>query len=144
VRKALFQAANVIADEAKRRVPRVTGRLEANIIRMRDRNPRAAEGKPTELYHVGARGGGKYGSKRRARVRRKVISLGGSTRDADRAAKAHDEKDAWYWWFVENGTSKMAARPFLRPAFEAKKDEAVNVFAEVLKDAVDKLERTVA
>lgn len=24
---------------------------------------------------------------------------------------------AWYWRFVEFGTSKMAARPFLRPAF---------------------------
>ena len=33
--------------------------------------------------------------------------------------------DAYYWRFVEFGTVKMAARPFLRPAFEAKKLDAV-------------------
>lgn len=40
--------------------------------------------------------------------------------------------DAYYWWFVENGTSKMAARPFLRPAFEGKKTEAVKAIEEYL------------
>jgi HK97 gp10 family phage protein len=32
-----------------------------------------------------------------------------------------------YWWLVEFGTSKMPARPFLRPAFERKKAEAIEV-----------------
>jgi HK97 gp10 family phage protein len=30
-----------------------------------------------------------------------------------------------YWWFVEFGTSRNPARPFLRPAFEAQKERAV-------------------
>lgn len=34
-------------------------------------------------------------------------------------------QDAYYAKWIEFGTSKMAARPFLRPAFEAKKIEAV-------------------
>lgn len=34
-------------------------------------------------------------------------------------------KEAFYGRFVEFGTSKMAANPFLRPAFEAKKKDAV-------------------
>ena len=34
-------------------------------------------------------------------------------------------QDAYYWRWVEFGTSKMAARPFLRPAFEQTKMAAV-------------------
>lgn len=33
---------------------------------------------------------------------------------------------AFWWRFFEFGTSKMAAKPFLRPAFEAHKTDAVN------------------
>lgn len=53
--------------------------------------------------------------------------------------------DAFYWTFVEFGTSKMAARPFLRPAFEAKKNEAVQAIKQYLTDRIpkeaDKLKR---
>jgi HK97 gp10 family phage protein len=51
--------------------------------------------------------------------------------------------DAFYWRFVEFGTSKMSARPFLRPAFEAKKMEAVEAIktylAKRIPDEVAKL-----
>ena len=40
--------------------------------------------------------------------------------------------DAWYAHFVEFGTSKMAARPFMRPAFEAKKRAAVDAIQAYL------------
>lgn len=40
--------------------------------------------------------------------------------------------DAYYWRFVEFGTSKMAARPFLRPAFEAKKLAAIEAIREYM------------
>jgi len=39
--------------------------------------------------------------------------------------KGNLSQDAWYARFVEFGTSKMTARPFLRPAFEARKGDAV-------------------
>lgn len=142
IRKGLFQAAKVIQEEAERRVVKVTGRIERNIIKLRDRNPRSAEGSPTELYHVGVRGGGKHGAKVRQRERRKVFAMGGSVKQANQAA-AGAEKDAWYWWFVENGTSKMPARPFLRPAFDSKKEEAVKRFVEVVDKDIKRLERTV-
>ncbi len=41
-----------------------------------------------------------------------------------------------YGRFVEFGTSKMAARPFLRPAFDAGKDEALRIFKAEMKKAV--------
>ena len=40
--------------------------------------------------------------------------------------------DAWYARFVEFGTSKMAAKPFMRPAFEAKKEAAVQAIKSYL------------
>ena len=53
--------------------------------------------------------------------------------------------DAFYWRFVEFGTSRMAARPFLRPAFEAKKQAAVEAIrtylAERIPREVDKLKK---
>lgn len=54
--------------------------------------------------------------------------------------------DPFYWWFVEFGTRKMAARPFLRPAFEHKKDESLTKILETLdegiKEEASKLNRT--
>jgi len=40
--------------------------------------------------------------------------------------------DAWYAHFVEFGTSKMSARPFMRPAFEGKKRSAVDAIRAYL------------
>ena len=42
-------------------------------------------------------------------------------------------QDAFYARFVEFGTVKMAARPFMRPAFEAKKGEAVDAIKAYLE-----------
>lgn len=41
-------------------------------------------------------------------------------------------QDAFYAAWVEWGTSKMPARPFMRPAFEAKKEAAVQAIKEYL------------
>jgi len=42
-------------------------------------------------------------------------------------------KDAFYGRFLEYGTSKMSARPFLRPAYEAKKQAAADAVNEVIQ-----------
>ena len=59
-----------------------------------------------------------------------------------RCGNAHDSKgrkvdaggkfDAYYWRYVEFGTSRMAARPFLRPSFEVKKEEAIGAITEYI------------
>lgn len=45
-------------------------------------------------------------------------------------------KKAWYARLLEYGTSKMAARPFIRPAYEAKKDDAGEAVIEQIQEAV--------
>lgn len=47
-------------------------------------------------------------------------------------------KRNWYWKFVEFSTSKMAAKPFMRPAFESKKVEATERIREYLAARIDK------
>lgn len=42
-------------------------------------------------------------------------------------------KDAWYGRLLELGTKKMSAKPFLRPALDARKDEAIAAVRDVLK-----------
>jgi len=114
VRKALFQAAKIIEVDAKLRAPvdpKTETDIPSAIRKVRDRNPRAYPGRPTEVYHIGV-----YASKKHK---------------------------ARHWHFLEFGTVKQAAQPYLRPAFENKKEEAVKVFAAILKKDVDRLERTV-
>jgi len=44
----------------------------------------------------------------------------------------------WSWKFVEFGTSKMAAKPFLRPAFDGFKEAALEKIREYLAARIDK------
>ena len=57
------------------------------------------------------------------------------------ANSANNPNDPYFWFYLELGTSKMAARPFLRPAFEAKKLEAVRVALEEGREFVRKVAR---
>ena len=45
---------------------------------------------------------------------------------------------AFYGRFREFGTSKEPAKPFLRPAFEAKKDDALRIFRGRLETRIEK------
>jgi HK97 gp10 family phage protein len=41
-----------------------------------------------------------------------------------------------YGQFVEFGTDKMAAQPFLRPAFDATADRVIELFAEKMREGL--------
>ncbi len=59
--------------------------------------------------------------------------------------KGNLSQDAWYWRFVEFGTRKMRARPFLRPAFDLRKNDALDAIktrlAERIEQAVQELRK---
>jgi len=46
------------------------------------------------------------------------------------------EKHFFYAKFFEFGTVKMAAKPFMEPAFLAKRREALSAMAEVIREAI--------
>jgi len=52
---------------------------------------------------------------------------------------AKRQDDPFYWHFHEFGTSKMAARPFMRPAFEESKDDVVTAMTERLKKGLESI-----
>lgn len=128
IRKALFAAAKPFRDEARQRV-RVRkvggGNLRDSIIIRRDRNP-AASG-AAERYTVTIR------TRRRKyannRVNKRLRRVG---------TRFEDWGNAYYGKFLEFGTSRMPAYPFLRPAFENKKTSSVDVFAGSLSKDVAK------
>jgi len=70
----------------------------------------------------------------RDRIVRKKVKGGGNS--AEVIVTIKDRRQSYFWKFIEFGTSKMAAHPFMRPAFEAKVAEAVDRFADRLKTGI--------
>lgn len=54
------------------------------------------------------------------------------------AGKASSRNNAFYWRFIELGTSKIPAVPFIRPAYDAKHDEAAAAAFAKANEAIDK------
>ena len=107
LRAGVRAAAKLVKDDAAERVPVDTGTLKRALYMKQIREKSSAW---QQTFYVAVR---------RGKAQRK------------RAL------DAYYWRFVEFGTAKMAARPFLRPAFEANKRQAVDVIAERLKARIE-------
>lgn len=125
LRKALYQAAKVIRAEAIQLAPDDTGLLKKSIAMFRDRAPQNIGA--NEHYTIGVR-----------KLRRKYADTQ-RNRGKGRVGKSYTLAGAAYYArFLEFGTSKMAAHPFFRPAFEAKKVEAVRAFETSLAAQVDK------
>lgn len=120
LRRAVSSGAAEIRNEAKSRAPVATGEMRRDIQIKRERD---TKGEMSAKYSVFVRSG------RKSR-------MSGKARDV--------QKDSFYWRFVEFGTSKMPARPFIRPAFEAKKDAAVGVIGETLAAGIQKAAAEVA
>lgn len=122
LRKAIGRAAVVIRDDARRRAPVDTGNLRDNIIAVRKRRtPNGNEG-----YFVEVR-----------RKRRKYANTRANRRKKRAGMNYETMGEAYYGMFVELGTAKSPAQPFLRPAFESKKVEAVETFRVEFAKAID-------
>ena len=122
LRGAVAAGGKVIRDEAKAKAPVFTGKVSQGhpppgtlrrAIALGRSNRLSKPGK--EVYHVFVRNSAIAGSKGK-----KIIAGG--------------KFDAYYWRYIEFGTSKMAARPFLRPAFEAKKYAAIEALTQYIAE----------
>lgn len=115
IRKAMRKAMIPIRDQAKENTKKIDDQTTKEKIW---RNIRIEQGKIKQngelTTRVGVAGGAKAGgSKKRG--------PGG---------------DTWYWRLVELGTSRFPATPFLRTAFEQKKDEAQAIFVAEMRKAI--------
>ena len=123
LRAAVYAGAKVIRDEAKLHAPVATGNLGAN--------------QPPP------------GTLKRSVIMKQIPELSGAQKQTFFVTVRHGKKyrkqgkkgnlsqDAWYWRFVEFGTVKMSARPFLRPAFDMKKHEAVTAIKTRLAQRIE-------
>lgn len=131
VRRALYQGAKIVREEATRRAPKQSGNLAKNIIMVRDRQPQRANA--NERYLVGVRGG----------ARKKLIRQRSKDKLTGRTTYV-EQGNAFYWRYVEFGTNKMPARPFLRPAMAARSQEALNTVIEGIQKGIFTAQRKVA
>lgn len=128
LRRAIGRAAVVIRDDARRRAPVDTGNLRDNIIAVRKRkSPQGTEGYFVEVRRKRRKYANTRANRRKGRVGKTYENLG----------------EVYYGMFVELGTAKMPAQPFLRPAFESKKAEAVETFRVELAKGIEQAARKV-
>lgn len=132
VRAAVRKAAVVIQKEAQANVRKIiaqpnkaasdpsTGLLEKSIAPFR---AKARPGENGETFVVTVKRGAKY-SDERIRGKLKTARIVGQR--------------------LEYGTSKVQPMPWMRPAFHAKKDEAVKVMTDELVKGIARLERKLA
>ena len=116
MRNATRAAATIFKDEAVKRAPVRTGKLKRNIvvITQRDRSGGISSG-----VHV-------RGTNPR-------------TGSSDNKMKASNGKNAFYWRFVELGTSNLPAVPFIRPAYDARQEDAASAAFAVANQAIDEV-----
>ena len=124
LRASVYAGAKVVRDEARRRAPKAAedlgpnqpppGTLKRSVIM---KQVREISSQHKQTFFVTVRHGKKY---------------------RKQGKKGKLSQDAWYWRFVEFGTRKMAARPFLRPAFEAKRMQAALAIKTRLQERIAK------
>ena len=117
LRSAVNAGASEIRKQAKANAPKDTGLLEKNIYQKQIREQSDAT---KQVFFVGVRG-----AKKKKKGEKKV-------------------EVPFYWRFIEFGTSKMPAKPFLRPAFDAKKEVAIERIGEKLDERIQKYAKELA
>lgn len=132
VRKALRKAANVIRDEARANVRRITaepnvgggdnstGMLEKSIVVVKGRAHKTLNGERMFVLVPKRR---RYPISERTPTGMPVAMVGR---------------------LLEYGSSRQKGHPWMRPAFHAKKQEAINVVVRELPKEIDKIVRKLA
>lgn len=128
LRASIVPGAQIIRNAAQELVQRKTG-LVQRAIRIAFNKNESTEAR--KVYHVfvskNVRGIGKEFSGSRA-----------TTKKIRAAGNKEKIRDAFYWRFLEFGTAKMSAKPFMRPAFDSMAGDAVNRIKERLASGIEK------
>lgn len=132
VRRALLKAAQPMADEAKRLAPvaAVDGGQLRNSIKVTTAKPPGHKSKAafSAAMKAGATGA-QAGAAQRAYNRENPGAFAEVFVAPDKLAQA---------WPQEVGTVNHPPQPYMRPAFEAKKDEAIEILATEIKAEIGK------
>jgi len=123
LRASVYAGAKVIRDEARVQAPKAAqslgskqpppGTLKRSVIM---KHIQELSGGGRQTFYVLVRHGKKF---------------------RNQGKRGNLSQDAWYWRFVEFGTRKMAARPFLRPALESRRHEAVDAIKQRLTQRIE-------
>ncbi|EOY3219535.1 HK97-gp10 family putative phage morphogenesis protein [Acinetobacter baumannii] len=127
-RKAMRQAMNIVRDEARQNVKRLDDPTtpekiwkEIVVQNGRSRNKNAL------VMRVGVRGGAQIPYTNNAQNRR-----------SGRVGKTYQSDGrVFYWRFLELGTSRQPATPFLRPALYENIEQVTDKFVQVFKFELD-------
>ena len=128
-RKAARQAMNIVRDAARNAAkaiddPSTPEKIHKEIVVQGGKSRNSNEIK----MRVGVRGG--------ARV---PYTSNDDNRRAGRIGKSYQmEGKVFYWRFIEFGTSRMPATPFMRPALQNNIQAVTNSFAENFNKEIDK------
>lgn len=137
VRSALRRAGQVISKDAKARAPVLSfaGAMKQNRW-FRTRTPGTVKKRISVRNSKFARQAGDEGvfiGVRPLRGRAQTKRFG--------KAGARNPNDPFYWRFLEFGTSKMRARPFLAPAAASKGRQAIDTFLRDVAPAIERMNK---
>lgn len=123
-RNATRAAAVVFRDAIRGTAPVRTGLLKASLVVNKRRS--------SEGPHVV-----KYGVRLKQAKKQKYSNTSANRRSRRVGKKYQAEGPAFYGRFLEYGTSKMSARPFMRPAFGPNVNKAIEAFKARMAKAVE-------
>lgn len=134
-RFALRKAANLVADQLRANAksiddPSTAEQIAKNVtVRFGSKRFKSTG---DLMFRVGILGGARSQTREalRARKRRSIAGIASLSElgEIAGAGSGNPGGDTFYWRFVEFGTEKTAARPFVRPALENSIDKATNEF----------------
>ncbi len=130
----LLLAARLVRDDAKQRAPRLEGDDPRWLRGQLRRSIRATRIRPREYSAEVIVSVRRLSKRALARIKRRQLKARAEGKNVRIGGRYSG--DPFYWRFVEFGTARMRARPFLRPAFDAQKQKAVEAAIKFYRDQV--------